>query len=238
MALLDLLATLDAPRREAFVLTQLAGLPYADAAAAVDCPIGTVRSRVARARERVRRAARRGGPRGLTAPPPPSSSPGALYARRSAGAVPDPPPPPPSPPAATLAATGASHVRKRSPPRPPRSRYSASTRPRQCYGTRPRHHSTRARFRERHAAGFHQTARDALPPPSSSPGALRARRRRGRPSAPATCPLRSSAATTGPSHVRKRSPPRPPRSHCSASTRPRPCCETRLPPPQHSRPLP
>ncbi|MEU5899599.1 MULTISPECIES: sigma-70 family RNA polymerase sigma factor [Streptomyces] len=53
VALLDLLETLDAPRREAFVLTQLAGLPYADAADAVGCPIGTVRSRVARARERV-----------------------------------------------------------------------------------------------------------------------------------------------------------------------------------------
>ncbi|MEU7576398.1 sigma-70 family RNA polymerase sigma factor [Streptomyces sp. NPDC041068] len=53
VALLDLLETLDAPRREAFVLTQLAGLPYADAAAAVGCPVGTVRSRVARARERV-----------------------------------------------------------------------------------------------------------------------------------------------------------------------------------------
>ncbi|MGW2228808.1 sigma-70 family RNA polymerase sigma factor [Streptomyces formicae] len=53
VALLDLLSGLDAPRREAFVLTQLAGLPYADAAAAVGCPVGTVRSRVARARERV-----------------------------------------------------------------------------------------------------------------------------------------------------------------------------------------
>ncbi|APY84920.1 RNA polymerase subunit sigma [Streptomyces alfalfae] len=53
VALLDLLAALDAPRREAFVLTQLVGLPYADAAAAVGCPVGTVRSRVARARERV-----------------------------------------------------------------------------------------------------------------------------------------------------------------------------------------
>ncbi|QQM39280.1 sigma-70 family RNA polymerase sigma factor [Streptomyces liliifuscus] len=53
VALLDLLETLDAPRREAFVLTQLAGLPYADAASAVGCPVGTVRSRVARARESV-----------------------------------------------------------------------------------------------------------------------------------------------------------------------------------------
>jgi RNA polymerase sigma-70 factor (ECF subfamily) len=51
VALLDLLHALEARRREAFVLTQLLGLPYADAAAATGCPIGTVRSRVARARE-------------------------------------------------------------------------------------------------------------------------------------------------------------------------------------------
>ncbi|GAB2583050.1 sigma-70 family RNA polymerase sigma factor [Streptomyces capparidis] len=51
VALVDLLRRLDAPRREAFVLTQLRGLPYAEAAAALGCPIGTVRSRVARARE-------------------------------------------------------------------------------------------------------------------------------------------------------------------------------------------
>lgn len=51
VALLDLLDGLDASRREAFVLTQLLGLSYADAASAVGCPIGTVRSRVARARE-------------------------------------------------------------------------------------------------------------------------------------------------------------------------------------------
>ncbi|MBA4861973.1 sigma-70 family RNA polymerase sigma factor [Streptomyces sp. PSKA54] len=51
VALLDLLRSLDAPRREAFVLTQLLGLPYAEAACAVGCPVGTVRSRVARARE-------------------------------------------------------------------------------------------------------------------------------------------------------------------------------------------
>ncbi|MFE8006697.1 sigma-70 family RNA polymerase sigma factor [Streptomyces sp. NPDC057418] len=47
----DLLRALDAPRREAFVLTQLLGLPYAETATLVGCPIGTVRSRVARARE-------------------------------------------------------------------------------------------------------------------------------------------------------------------------------------------
>ncbi|WP_427924921.1 sigma-70 family RNA polymerase sigma factor [Streptomyces sp. cg40] len=50
VALLDLLASLPDDRREAFVLTQLLGLPYAEAAEASDCPIGTVRSRVARAR--------------------------------------------------------------------------------------------------------------------------------------------------------------------------------------------
>jgi RNA polymerase sigma-70 factor (ECF subfamily) len=46
----DLLARLDRDRREAFVLTQLVGLPYAEAAAVVGCPVGTIRSRVARAR--------------------------------------------------------------------------------------------------------------------------------------------------------------------------------------------
>lgn len=50
IALLDLLASLPDDRREAFVLTQLLGLPYAEAAEVSDCPIGTVRSRVARAR--------------------------------------------------------------------------------------------------------------------------------------------------------------------------------------------
>ncbi|MFE2157836.1 sigma-70 family RNA polymerase sigma factor [Streptomyces lydicus] len=50
LALSELLDALEGERREAFVLTQLVGLPYADAAAVVGCPIGTVRSRVARAR--------------------------------------------------------------------------------------------------------------------------------------------------------------------------------------------
>ncbi|MFE3554171.1 sigma-70 family RNA polymerase sigma factor [Streptomyces sp. NPDC059193] len=50
IALAELLAAIPGERREAFVLTQLLGLPYAEAAAAVGCPIGTVRSRVARAR--------------------------------------------------------------------------------------------------------------------------------------------------------------------------------------------
>lgn len=45
-----LLDELDADQRSAFVLTQLLGLRYADAAQAADCPVGTIRSRVARAR--------------------------------------------------------------------------------------------------------------------------------------------------------------------------------------------
>ncbi|MFI5875040.1 sigma-70 family RNA polymerase sigma factor [Streptomyces sp. NPDC051445] len=50
VALLDLLDALPAERREAFVLTQLTGLPYEEAAEAGGCPVGTIRSRVARAR--------------------------------------------------------------------------------------------------------------------------------------------------------------------------------------------
>lgn len=37
-------------RREAFVLTQLLGLSYGEAAEVAGCPVGTIRSRVARAR--------------------------------------------------------------------------------------------------------------------------------------------------------------------------------------------
>ncbi|NSC25352.1 sigma-70 family RNA polymerase sigma factor [Streptomyces albus subsp. chlorinus] len=50
VALLELLASLPEERREAFVLTQMLGLPYAEAAEVSNCPVGTVRSRVARAR--------------------------------------------------------------------------------------------------------------------------------------------------------------------------------------------
>ncbi len=46
----DLLSRLGPERREAFVLTQLLGLSYAEAADVVGCPVGTIRSRVARAR--------------------------------------------------------------------------------------------------------------------------------------------------------------------------------------------
>ncbi|MEV7427045.1 sigma-70 family RNA polymerase sigma factor [Streptomyces sp. NBC_01429] len=50
IALLDLLETLPDDRRAAFVLTQMVGLTYEEAAEIGGCPIGTVRSRVARAR--------------------------------------------------------------------------------------------------------------------------------------------------------------------------------------------
>ncbi|WP_306210344.1 sigma-70 family RNA polymerase sigma factor [Actinoplanes sp. RD1] len=50
-ALRDLLGGLTAERREAFVLTQVAGLSYAEAAEICGCPVGTIRSRVARARD-------------------------------------------------------------------------------------------------------------------------------------------------------------------------------------------
>ncbi|WAP60051.1 sigma-70 family RNA polymerase sigma factor [Streptomyces sp. S465] len=51
VALGELLAALPRARREAFVLTQLLGLTYPEAAAVARCPVGTIRSRVARARE-------------------------------------------------------------------------------------------------------------------------------------------------------------------------------------------
>ena len=48
--LFDLVARLEPDRRAAFVLTQILGLSYAEAAEVCGCPVGTVRSRVARAR--------------------------------------------------------------------------------------------------------------------------------------------------------------------------------------------
>lgn len=46
-----MIAGLNPEQREALLLTQLLGLPYADAAAVCGCPVGTIRSRVARARD-------------------------------------------------------------------------------------------------------------------------------------------------------------------------------------------
>ncbi|WP_404819508.1 sigma-70 family RNA polymerase sigma factor [Streptomyces marincola] len=51
VALNELLARLPSDRATAFRLTQILGMPYAEAAAASGCPVGTVRSRVARARQ-------------------------------------------------------------------------------------------------------------------------------------------------------------------------------------------
>ncbi len=47
----QMIANLTTEQREALLLTQLLGLPYADAAAVCGCPVGTIRSRVARARD-------------------------------------------------------------------------------------------------------------------------------------------------------------------------------------------
>lgn len=46
----DLLSSIDTDRRDAFVLTQLVGLTYDEVALVLEIPVGTVRSRVSRAR--------------------------------------------------------------------------------------------------------------------------------------------------------------------------------------------
>lgn len=51
IALADLLDRLTAERRDAFVLTQISRLSYAEAAEVCGCPVGTIRSRVTRARD-------------------------------------------------------------------------------------------------------------------------------------------------------------------------------------------
>ena len=50
VTVLDLLSRLPDERRAAFILTQVLGLPYAEAATVEGVPVGTIRSRVARAR--------------------------------------------------------------------------------------------------------------------------------------------------------------------------------------------
>jgi RNA polymerase sigma-70 factor (ECF subfamily) len=57
-----LLDRLDHDRRVAFVLTQLLGLTYAETASVCGCPVGTVRSRVARARDQLIEAMHRDQP--------------------------------------------------------------------------------------------------------------------------------------------------------------------------------
>ncbi len=57
-ALAELLDGLDPDRREAFVLTQVVGLPYAEAAEVCGVPVGTIRSRVSRARDDLVQAVR------------------------------------------------------------------------------------------------------------------------------------------------------------------------------------
>ena len=52
-ALDALVGGLDADQRAAFVLTQVIGCSYAETATICDVPVGTIRSRVARARERL-----------------------------------------------------------------------------------------------------------------------------------------------------------------------------------------
>ena len=46
----DLVRSLEPDRRDAFVLTQMIGLSYEETAVVCGCPVGTVRSRVSRAR--------------------------------------------------------------------------------------------------------------------------------------------------------------------------------------------
>ncbi|MDI9929703.1 RNA polymerase sigma factor SigC [Rhodococcus sp. IEGM 1354] len=53
-----LMADLSPDRREALVLTQVLGMSYDEAAEVAGCPVGTIRSRVARARDQLVAAAR------------------------------------------------------------------------------------------------------------------------------------------------------------------------------------
>ena len=52
-ALRELVAALEPERQEAFVLTQMVGCSYAEAAEICGVPVGTIRSRVARARDQL-----------------------------------------------------------------------------------------------------------------------------------------------------------------------------------------
>ena len=61
LEVVELLGHLDVEKRSAFVLTRLLGLSYAEAAAVAECPVGTIRSRVARARGELVEALREEG---------------------------------------------------------------------------------------------------------------------------------------------------------------------------------
>lgn len=50
VTVIDLVARLEPERRAAFVITQMLGFSYEEAASICECPSGTIRSRVARAR--------------------------------------------------------------------------------------------------------------------------------------------------------------------------------------------
>ena len=72
----ELVGLLDPDRREAFVLTQILGLSYEEAAEICKCPIGTVRSRVARARVELQTIIARSeeNPTGTLPPPRPTGT--------------------------------------------------------------------------------------------------------------------------------------------------------------------
>ncbi|MQA86708.1 MAG: sigma-70 family RNA polymerase sigma factor [Streptosporangiales bacterium] len=63
VAIRMLVQSLEPERRDAFVLTQVLGLSYEEAAQVCGCPVGTIRSRVARARHDLVAALRDGGMR-------------------------------------------------------------------------------------------------------------------------------------------------------------------------------
>jgi RNA polymerase sigma-70 factor (ECF subfamily) len=105
----QVLGRLDTDRRTAFALTQLLGFDYATAAQVCDCPVGTIRSRVARARDQLiaELGAEPPGPPGNR--PPTTPHPGTTRRPRPGATGPASPPPgtgtpPPSPPAHTCGA--------------------------------------------------------------------------------------------------------------------------------------
>lgn len=51
---IDLLNTLDTPYKESFILSQILGFSYEDISSITEAPIGTVRSRISRARKKLK----------------------------------------------------------------------------------------------------------------------------------------------------------------------------------------